>query len=264
LSEIHWVKLSTEMFNDEKIKVIRSIPSGAEACLTWIHLIVLAGRTNDNGMIYLTKSLPYTDDMLAKIFDQPVETVRMALAAFLKLEMIEISKDNLIVLVNWEKYQNIDGMDRVRRLTAERVKRSREKQRLLGSATCSATVTLGNAIDSDSDSDSDSEEEKKTSTSSVPPLSTRAVPKPKLFYSFDESLWYGIDDAQVALWAEAYPAVDIDLELRQMGEWCKSNGARGRKHDWRKFIVNWLKRSQDRGGSVAKGEGGWKKKQYSR
>jgi hypothetical protein len=77
----------------------------------------------------------------------------------------------------------------------------------------------------------------------------RTVSVPPITYNFSESLWYGIDDAQVQLWGEAYPAVDVDLELRQMGEWCKSNGAKGRKVNWRRFVVNWLKRAQDRGGS---------------
>mgnify|MGYP001573014906 CR=1 FL=1 len=95
----------------------------------------------------------------------------------------------------------------------------------------------------------------KVSTPDAPALRT----KPALYYDFTTSLWHGISDEQVALWAEAYPAVDVDLELRQMGEWCKSNGARGKKQDWKRFIVNWLKRSQDRGGSEPKGAKKWKR-----
>lgn len=86
----------------------------------------------------------------------------------------------------------------------------------------------------------------------------------KIFYNFDDSLWYGISDEQYALWADAYPAVDIDLDLRQAGEWCKSHGARGRKSDWKKFAVGWLKRTQDKGGNMPKEGGEWKSKRYSR
>ena len=83
----------------------------------------------------------------------------------------------------------------------------------------------------------------------------------KIRYDFEESLWYGITDEQVALWGEAYPAVDVDLELRQMGEWCKAAGAKGRKNNWRAFITNWLKRQQDKGGSVQPGQqkGGYRR-----
>lgn len=87
-------------------------------------------------------------------------------------------------------------------------------------------------------------------TVSTPVAPTRrTVSAPSMFYDFSESLWHGISDEQVALWGEAYPAVDIDLELRQIGEWCKSNGARGKKQNWQRFITNWFKRAQDRGGS---------------
>ena len=144
------------MFDDEKIKVIETMPSGGDICLIWVKLIVLAGRTNDDGAVYLTKNLPYTPDMLARIFSKPVETIRMALDTFVKLEMVEIDKDSIIVLVNWEKYQNIEGMDRIRQLTADRVRKSREKRKLLGcNVTRSATVTEGNATDLDLDSDLD-------------------------------------------------------------------------------------------------------------
>jgi hypothetical protein len=92
------------------------------------------------------------------------------------------------------------------------------------------------------------------------PTPSKPLPE-KIRYDFEESLWYGITDEQVQLWGEAYPAVDVDLELRQMGEWCKASGARGRKNNWRAFITNWLKRQQDKGGSVQPGQqkGGYRR-----
>ncbi len=98
--------------------------------------------------------------------------------------------------------------------------------------------------------------------------SDRTSPKPKpdlMYFSFTDSLWYGITDEQVTLWAEAYPACDIEMELRQMGEWCKANGSKGKKVNWRRFVVNWLKRAQDRGGSEPKGGSkDWNRQRYSR
>ena len=93
----------------------------------------------------------------------------------------------------------------------------------------------------------ENKERVKRENTSAQTLSTKSMPSmPSMYYNFTESIWYGINDEQVALWEDAYPAVDIELELRQMGEWCKSNGARGRKKNWKRFIVNWLKRAQDR------------------
>jgi hypothetical protein len=119
------------------------------------------------------------------------------------------------------------------------------------------------ASESDTGSKDKEKEDSLVPSSSKKRKSSKSVGE-KVHYDFSSHLWYGIDDALVALWQEAYPAVDVELELRQMGIWCEANPDKGHKSRWKRFIVNWLKRSQDRGGSVAKGEGGWKKKQYSR
>ena len=47
-----------------------------------------------------------------------------------------------------------------------------------------------------------------------------------------------------------YPAVDVEQELRQMAMWLEANPSR-KKSNTRAFIVNWLKKSQDRSGSPA-------------
>ena len=59
---------------------------------------------------------------------------------------------------------------------------------------------------------------------------------------------YPVTQAQVSMWAEAYPAVDVSLSLRQMREWLESNPTKKRKNV-RRFITNWLKREQERGGN---------------
>lgn len=70
--------------------------------------------------------------------------------------------------------------------------------------------------------------------------------------SFDVSSrrWNGIEGTDMEAWANSYPACDINMELGRMGEWIIANPAKGKKSNYRRFIVNWLSRSQDRGGSV--------------
>jgi predicted phage replisome organizer len=234
MSEIHWVKLSTAMFDDEKIRVIESMPSGDSVCLIWIKLITLAGRVNDNGQIYLTRDIPYTDDMLATICGKTVETMRMAFGAFKRLGMIDVLDDNRIVLVNWEKYQNIVGMERVRELTKARTQKYRE--RIIGS---NVTVTSRDAIDSDSDSDVDIDKDKIAPTRAAPSV-------PAIAFDFTSELWEHIPDALVDKWQAAYPAANVERELIKAGEWLVSNPKK-RKKNYRAFLVNWLARCQERG-----------------
>jgi hypothetical protein len=65
----------------------------------------------------------------------------------------------------------------------------------------------------------------------------------------DKKEWVGIKDEDKEQWKAAYPACDIQVELNRMGEWLKANPDR-RKINYRRFINNWLSRSQDRGGTI--------------
>ena len=69
--------------------------------------------------------------MLATIFNRPLNTVRLALEIFTKFEMIEYDENGLLYISNWEKYQNIEGMDKIREQNRLRKQKQRENQKLL-------------------------------------------------------------------------------------------------------------------------------------
>jgi predicted phage replisome organizer len=147
MADIKWIKITTDIFNDEKMLMIESMPDADSVIVIWFKLLCLAGRDNNNGIMVMNNRLPYTEEMLASIFRRPINTVRLALSEFSKYGMIEIVED-VITIPNWDKHQNIDGMEKIREQTRERVAKYREKQKLLVcNATCNATVTQGNAID---------------------------------------------------------------------------------------------------------------------
>lgn len=145
MAGISWIKLSVNIFDDEKIKLIKSMPEGDAIILIWIQLLCLAGKTNDNGAVYIGQHMNYTDEMISTICNQPLNTVRIALKAFEEFEMINLGEDGLISISNWEKHQNIEGMDRVREQTRKRVAKFRAKQKELDSS--NVNVTLRNAPD---------------------------------------------------------------------------------------------------------------------
>ena len=120
MAGISWIKLSVNIFDDEKIKLIKSMPEGDAIILIWIQLLCLAGKTNDNGAVYIGQHMNYTDEMISTICNQPLNTVRIALKAFEEFEMINLGEDGLISISNWEKHQNIEGMERVKTGNAER------------------------------------------------------------------------------------------------------------------------------------------------
>ncbi|MCY8051769.1 phage replisome organizer N-terminal domain-containing protein [Bacillus spizizenii] len=149
MSEIKFVKLSTQMFDDEKIKLIEQMPEADTLLIIWVKLLAQAGKTNASGYIFLSENVPYTDEMLAAIFSRPIGVVRMALETFRRFGMIEIDDQNYISICNWEKHQNVDALNKIREDTRKRVAKYREKQKALklsqpSNVTGNVTVTQCN------------------------------------------------------------------------------------------------------------------------
>jgi predicted phage replisome organizer len=146
MPEIKWIKITTDMFSDEKIKLIEAMPEADALLVIWIRLICLAGRVNSNGNIFLSPDIPYNDEDLATIFNRPLNTVRLALATFKRYGMLEIDDNGVLFLPNFSKHQNIEGMQKIREQTKNRVAKHREKQKLLREGS-NVTSRYSNATD---------------------------------------------------------------------------------------------------------------------
>lgn len=131
MAEIKWIKITTTMFDDEKIKLIDAMPERDTIFNIWIKLLVQAGKTNANGYIFLTENIPYTEEMLSTLFNRPLQSVRLALQTLKNFGMIDMSENNLIKISNWEKHQNIEGMEKVREQNRLRKQKQRSKMKEL-------------------------------------------------------------------------------------------------------------------------------------
>ncbi|WP_439195017.1 phage replisome organizer N-terminal domain-containing protein [Bacillus pacificus] len=163
VSDVKWIKLSVSMFDDEKIRIIESMPEADTILICWVKLLSLAGKTNANGYIFLAENIPYTDDMLATVFNRPLNTVRLALETFHKFGMIEVDQEHYINIKNWGKHQSLDRLDEIReqaRIRKQR-QREREKQASLNPPQEGGHVTgHGNVTDIEEDKELDKEEDK--------------------------------------------------------------------------------------------------------
>lgn len=130
MADINWIKLRVDMFDDEKIKIIQSMPEGDAILVIWIRIIALAGKCNAKGLVLIEDEFPYSDEMLATIFNKPLATVRLALGTFEKFRMIERTEKG-IYISNFEKHQNTEGMEKIREQARVRKQREREKKRAL-------------------------------------------------------------------------------------------------------------------------------------
>ena len=64
-----------------------------------------------------------------------------------------------------------------------------------------------------------------------------------------DSGWEGITDLDRSEWAAAFPGAVLDQELAKATAWLKANPSRAGRRNWRRFIVGWLQRCQDKGGT---------------
>ena len=129
MADVKWIKITTDMFDNRKIKHLRKLPDGNNCVLIWVMLLTMAGRCNANGMIFLTETFPYSTKMLADELDFEENTVKMALSSFELMGMIERQGD-FISITGWEEYQNIDRLAEIREYNRLAQQRSREKKRL--------------------------------------------------------------------------------------------------------------------------------------
>ena len=118
--EIKWIKITTDIFDDEKIKLIDSMPEKDTILVIWLKLLTLAGKSNRSGYLLFSDNIPYDEEMLSTLFNRPINSIRLAIGTFKKFRMITVehfsedSEKEIFYISNWEKHQNIDGMEKIR------------------------------------------------------------------------------------------------------------------------------------------------------
>ncbi len=130
MSDVKWIKIVTDIFDDEKILLIEQLPDADSVIVIWFKLLCLAGKQNNGGVFIMNNRVPYTLQMLSTIFRRKESIVTLALKTFEEFGMIEIV-DCVITIPNWEKIQSISGLDSIREKARLRQAKYREKQLLL-------------------------------------------------------------------------------------------------------------------------------------
>lgn len=237
MADVKWIKIAVDMFDNRKIKQIGSMPEGDSLLLMWVQLLCLAGNVNDGGFIYLTKEIPYTDEMLATQFNKPISTVRLALKTFEQFGMIEII-NNMIFLSSWEKYQSIDRLTAIREKDRERKRRKREAEKLLPQNSTEIPRTSMDVprIDIEGDIDIDKDKNKSISKKS-----------PRHKHGEYQNVLLSDDDLEKL--KTEFPA-DWDQRIQRLSEYMASSGKSYKNH--LATIRNWARRDKP----TAKAAGG--------
>jgi predicted phage replisome organizer len=158
VADVKWIKITTDIFDDEKILLIESLPDSYAIITVWFKLLCLAGKQNNSG-VFMMGRIAYTDKMLATIFRMKETTVTMALRTFEEFGMVEIV-DGVITIPNWGKHQSLDAYEKKKAYDRKYRMDQREKQRLLAAQsndnrTASRTTVVVPELDKEEDKEKD-------------------------------------------------------------------------------------------------------------
>ena len=91
MRERKYIKFKTDMYEDTKSKIIDMKPERDLIHYIWSRVVILAGKVNLEGDLYMSKNIPYTIETLAIEFNRDKEQIKLALDVFIELEMVEIT-----------------------------------------------------------------------------------------------------------------------------------------------------------------------------
>lgn len=176
----------------------------------FIDFMVMAAK--DDGFIRANVEMGYPLEYLAQTLNVPADILLSTIDKCIKFKKLDKKKNGIFYIKNWKPYSLS----------------SRHKRRLVSEYPDMLSA--------------------KADTTSAKVDGCLCISL-CIIFNFKSSSWEGIGEGDIAKWQEAYPACDIKIELARMREWILSNKQKGKKSNWRRFITNWLSRTQDRGGT---------------
>lgn len=170
MADVKWIKIATDIFDDEKILLIESLPDAYAIITVWFKLLCFAGKQNNSG-VFMMGQIAYTAKMLATIFRMRESTVTMALQTFEQFGMIEII-DGVITIPNWNKHQTLDAYGRKKERDRLYQQERRNSQKSLISETSkkssdSKTTQSSYVVVSDKEKDIDIKEKECTNCKQI-------------------------------------------------------------------------------------------------
>ena len=228
MSDVKWIKIVTDIFDDEKMMLIEQLPEADTIIVVWFKLLCLAGKQNNRGVFLIRDAMPYTDEMFTAIFRRPLNTVRLALDTFVKFGMVEII-NGVLTVPNWGKHQNIEGMERRQEYMRDYMKGYREEQKLIADSKCLRKHLRKQDVNS-----------LESSISSSDSSSTKGIVKGK--HKHGEYKNVLLSDDELEKLKVAFPAEWQD-RIERLSIYMESKGAKYKSHY--ATILNWARKDTD-------------------
>ena len=240
MADVKWIKITTDVFDDEKILLIESLPDAYSIIVVWFKLLCLAGKQNNSGVFLLGK-IAYTDKMLATIFRMKESTVTMALQTFEQFGMVEII-DGVITIPNWNKHQTLDAYEKKKERDRIYQQERRAAQKALITNTSekssdSNTTQSSYVVISDKDIDKEIEEDIDNNILPAPTKKTKVVK-----HKYGEYSNVLLTTEELEKLQNEYP--DCDERIERLSSYVASTGKVYKSHY--ATIRNWARKDAEK------------------
>ena len=153
-NEVKWIKLKVGMFDGASFKKIKRAKIDGVAdfrdklTAVWFELLDLGAKVNNEGYFFNNEIAFNKIEDIAIMLDRTDKEIEMCFNFYLKEEMIVIIND-VYSINNWTKYQNNEGLEKIREQNRLRQQNYRDKQKQVlidNNVSSNVTVTLRNAL----------------------------------------------------------------------------------------------------------------------
>ena len=262
MADVKWIKITTDVFDDEKILLIESLPEADSIIVIWFKLLCLAGKQNNSGVFLMGDKIAYTDKMLATIFRRKESTVQLALQTFEQFGMIELI-DGVITIPNWGKHQSLDQMENKKQYMRNYMKEYREKQKAISCKTNSKTNSKANVRQADKEREEEREKEEdikdiiSDSDESAPAPAKKSKPVKHKYGEYNNVL---LTDDELSKLKTEYS--DYEERIERLSSYVASTGKSYKSHY--ATIRNWARKDQEQGKGRKEMVPDWMKKKTPR
>ena len=143
MANLQWLKLSTNFFDNNKIKLLESEKEGDTLIRVWIQLLTIAMKCNYQGRLSITEEKTMTVDEFSKIMGKSKKKIEKIIKRFQELNMI-IVEEGAYKIKNWDEYQSIESSEKYKE--QNRIRQQKYRERLKSEKEKSnVTITENNA-----------------------------------------------------------------------------------------------------------------------
>lgn len=135
-NDVKWIKFMVGTFDGMSFKRVKRakidgvINFRDKLTAVWFELLDLGGKVNNQGFLVNDEFAFRNYEDIAIVLDRTTEEVEMCIKWFVTEGMMKII-DDIFLISNWEKYQNTEGLEKIRLQNKERQQRFRENKKKL-------------------------------------------------------------------------------------------------------------------------------------